>query len=121
MIYIKFANIMPPFARSQARMANSCALSTLKKGRYGRIDRTRPLAGTQRPDRWRLWFYGSDRRGADCGHPTGRYEFPGLALDGPISGAYDLSFPSPPVEETFDGEAEAGKLIGASAEEVAET
>jgi hypothetical protein len=49
----------------------------------------------------------------------GRYEFPGLGLGGPIAGAYDLSSPSPPVEEAFDGEAEAGKLIGASAEEVA--
>ena len=49
----------------------------------------------------------------------GFYEFPGLGLGGPIGGAYDVSSPSPPVSEVFDGEAEASKLVGASADEVA--
>jgi hypothetical protein len=49
----------------------------------------------------------------------GRYEFPGLGLRGPIAGAYDVSAPSPPVEESFDGEGAAEKLKEASSEEVA--
>ena len=49
----------------------------------------------------------------------GRYEFPGLALSGPIQGAYDVSAPAPPVEEPFDGEGAAASLLTASSEEVA--
>jgi len=49
----------------------------------------------------------------------GRYEFPGLGLRGPIGGAYDVSAPSPPVEEPFDGEGAAAALKDASSEEVA--
>jgi hypothetical protein len=49
----------------------------------------------------------------------GVYEFPGLGLKGPISGAYDVSAPSPPVEEPFDGEGAAAALLGASSEEIA--
>jgi len=49
----------------------------------------------------------------------GRYEFPGLALQGPLSGAYDVSAPSPPVKEPFDGEGAAAALKDASSEEIA--
>jgi hypothetical protein len=49
----------------------------------------------------------------------GRYEAPGLSLNGPIGGAYDLSSPAPPVKESFDGAGMAALLKSAGSEEVA--
>jgi hypothetical protein len=49
----------------------------------------------------------------------GRYEAPGLKLEGPIGGAYDLSSPAPPVSESFDGAGMAALLKSAGSEEVA--